>query len=1283
MSNEDNDRTFEQKSQLDHVKIRPNTYIGSVALHTIPMYVLAENEGEEESIQFILQDLEFSPGLLKIFDEILVNASDHHINYPNKVKNIYIYFDIETGYIAVENDGPGISVVKVNTLHDGEIYKPQAIFSQFLAGDNFNDDTDRIVGGCNGLGGKLANAFSDVFEITTYDETRKLLYTQKFSNRLENIEEPKIVNEKNTGHTIVKFLPNYKSLGYKKYNKTVGKSVNKLIEARAYQTSLYLGLNCSIWFNEEKLEFDKDAGELIKQYADMFLENEFGAYTFTLEHKSNKKLNMEVCIGVSNDNKLKHVSIINGISVYEGGTHIKYICNAIVNYMMPKLEAKLSKTKVSIHQNIILNNLFIFVKCAIVNPEFTSQSKTKLVTAIESFEELKFKDKDLKKLWEFLEQHLMSSALGKLKSVSKTRVTRGHILVKDGHDAKFAGDKKRAKDCSLIICEGKSASGLVDSGINHKKTTLDSDYFGVYSIQGVCPNARKEVEVYVDVKTKTTELIRNDKLKDNVRFTTIVKLLGLDYNKKYDNEEELKTLRYGKVIVATDADVDGRGQIFGLVLNFFDLFWPELVKNGYVTRFNTPMIRAYPKNIKKLVKEFYALHEFETWVQEKYGGDDEKISKDYNIHYYKGLASNKTREIVPMFNNFDKKLCVYEHDEKAYKTLEIYFGKDTNLRKKELVMPVNKDDIIKCSSNKIAITDFLKTDVKEFQRDNIIRKLPHIYDGLVQSRRKVLATARINKKMGHEQIKVVNFCGEIMSNMGYQHGDASLSKTIINMTHSFVGAKNLPLLIGVGQLGTRRHGGKDAGSPRYVSVKLNKKLTDVLYPLQDDFLLPYVFEEGSRVEPEYYLPIVPMSILENTHIPATGWAVKIWARNFDAVLRNIRRVISGEYKKCKKLNIWLRNNNSDIRVSNDKIYMVGKYTYDEKNNTVIITELPLGVYNNDDKYINAVAKNKDGNLIPEIKFCVDKSCYDETTNNDQVDIRFELNPGAMETIKKKYDDALKAGKAIMQPQEIDKPSIKKKKSTTKKSKKDDEPNSDKENNDIDIADDNSVVESVITNPIESYVVDPLFDHIEEFFKLRLVINDNINMIGENKEVAEIKYYSDVFSIWFKARKNLYKERITREVVLIKLYIKYLENIIRFSKERDELQITNNTKEDKFIEILNKNNFVRFNKTMLLNPKYCKISDLEHEILEAEKASYNYIIDLTYRSLLKEACDEREKELQKKKNELQELEKDCLEDENNFIGQKTWLNELDILEKIVHDGCKHGWESSSESKYKFE
>lgn len=1207
MEEKDTERVYKQLSQKDHVKLRSSMYIGSTQKQTMEMYVL-----NEDKTKFILENISFTPGMLKIFDEILSNAIDNFIKFPKKVTYVSVGFNIETGTIEVKNNGPGISLVKVDTLNSGKLYKPCAIFSELLGGDNFNEEEDRIGAGCNGLGAKLTNIFSKTFNIETSDG--KKLYKQTFRDRLNIIDPPEITSTKSESYTKVEFLPSYADLGYEKYDANIGTDLYKLIEARVYQAAAFI--NCNVSFNDRAVVLSD-----FKQFSQMFLDNPEEIYSTTLIHPTNKQLNWDVCIGVSNA-KFKQVSIINSLYTYGGGSHIKYMQNEIVENLKKNVERELNKTKNKFNPNFILNNIFIFVRGSIINPDFNSQSKEKITTAIEKFHDYKFKSKEWKQIWEMLEPYILESVLGKIKDKKQKRVIRGKVVLEKGEDAKFAGDKKKARECTLVICEGDSALGLVTRGINHKKTELDKDYYGTFSIQGVPPNCRKMSKEIVNKRDGTVHRVRNEKLKNNKRFTELVKICGLDYEKSYDmataeGQAEFKTLRYGRVVVAVDQDEDGKGQIFGLLINFFMYYWPKLAAWGYIKRFNTPIIRAYPKDTKKVVQEFLTLYSFYQWIETKFVGDSKKASKLYGIKYYKGLASHDINEVRPLFNKFENRLYTYEFDDGAEESFETYYGKETAARKKALATPISPDDEIK-EETSISISKLMRTDVKEFQRDNILRKLPHMMDGMVPSRRKAFFAARdIFKAASKTEIKVCNFTGYVINKTNYHHGDASLAETIIKMAQCFVGARNLPLLIGVGEFGSRLMGGKDHGSPRYVYVKLNHKLTNAMYPRSDDFLLPYQFDEGKRCEPVYYMPILPVAILENMCIPATGWKAEIWARDYKVVIKNVRSMINGEIEKCKKLRIWLRGNNSDIRYGSDNnTYLVGSYTYDDATNMLTITELPPGIYNKD--YIKSVAFMDENTLKPDFKDVYDHSNYDEETNVDEINIRFELNPGVMDKWKSK--DLPEMG---------------------------------------------------------------ICDVVEQRMALCVKVNSHINMIKMDGTVKEYRLYSAIVNDWFIERKKLYEERIKRMVILTNLKIKYLKNIIRFTKERDDYGITNKTPEKRFNEILEENKYDTFNKSLLFNPEYTPVEELEHLIINnpEEDTSYEYIIGLTYRQLLEEACNERKNELDKEKRDLKDLTDDSITEGSGFIGQKTWLRELDELEKVIEHGITKGW-SYTKNKPKF-
>jgi len=124
-----------------------------------------------------------------------------------------------------------------------------------------------------------------------------------------------------------------------------------------------------------------------------------------------------------------------------------------------------------------------------------------------------------------------------------------------------------------------------------------------------------------------------------------------------------------------------------------------------------------------------------------------------------------------------------------------------------------------------------------------------------------------------------------------------------------------------------------------------------------------------------------------------------------------------------------------------------------------------------------------------------------------------------------------------------------------------------------------------------------------------------------------------------------------------------------------MKITNKTPLDEFEKLLKKNKYDTFDKELLKSPKYMPADNLKKTIFNSSEASYNYIIDLTYRSLLQDACEKREADLKKEKKNLKELKNDCNESDGHFTGQLAWLAELDALEPIIAKGIKHGWNTT--------
>ena len=1207
------ERKVKQISQLDHVKAK-SMWVGSKELQTTELYIISCNEDNEKI--FLLTKIKFAPAWYKIVDEIIVNAIDQYVNFPKKVSQIRIKFIEATGVIHIYNNGPSIGIYETKNLQGVVMYAPQLIAAEFLSGDNLDENDDRITGGTNGAGLKLTNAFSEYLTIRTVDTKVKKHYEQTFRNRLLVIETPiirKLTKEEKESFTEVEFLPCYSVFGYDGgYKPEMFAELEKLIISRAYQAAAFT--KSEIYYNDQKIEIpnrNTKKVDVFYNFSYMFLpfpDCGLCETTIVSTDENLKKFPWNICIGVS-DGKFRQVSLINGIYVYGGGSHIKHLQNQIIENLKSKVEKLIKKSKTKFNANYILNNLFIFFKGSIVNPQFSSQIKSVINDPVEKFATYNFKTNDYTDMWAMLEPHIMSLFLDKYKDKKKNRVNRGAINVPKCTDAKFAGHKTKWKDCTLIICEGDSAMGTVHEGITSKHTKLSYDYYGTFSIQGVPMNARKEVSPYTDKTTKEVTLIRNSKLQKNERLSSLVKVLGLDYEKTYsidvNGDEEFATLRYAKITGAVDQDDDGKGNIFGLIINFFLLFWPELAKRGFITRFNTPIIRAYPKNKNKFVEEFESLKTYGQWVETKYGGNDEKVCTDYTLKYYKGLGSHKKTEVPQMFKNFEDRLCIYVLDSEALQKLEAYFGNDTDLRKQALATPITREETI---GKMIDITEQLDRDLKAYQRDNILRKLPHLMDGSVPSRRKVIFTARSVFGNSNSEMKVNAFVNETSKTTHYHHGESSLAGTVTKMAQEFPGARHLPFLRPNGQFGTRSNGGKDSADPRYTFTQLNKQLCFGIFPKDDDFLLKYTFDDGVRCEPLYYVPIIPLSLLEHMEIPATGWKIKLWARDWKDVIKNVRDLIANKIKKASPMKIWLKDNIGEIRKYKGRDYSVGKYEYDEKKKQIIITELPLGKYSA--SFIGEYSADDTKQLCNKPQF---KGKPEDMTNDDEIKIIFHLADNGWDEISTKYGNET-------------------------------------------------------------------FDCVEDFMNLKTSLDDNINMIDENGAVIEFKKYEKVIDHWFPIRKQLYADRIDRHIILTNLMIIYLKNIIKFTKNHQDYNITPKTTEEEVDKILTTNKFDTFNSGLLHSPKYTEIKQLEKMIINSPElgTSYDYLTNLRYKDMIESSCKKRISQL----DDLNQKLKDLMNDNDpSFKGKKTWNKELDELENIIEKGIKDGWGGKDLSKFR--
>ena len=1176
--NEELSKTYFQVSIKDHSRSK-GMWSGSFAKSVNEEFLLEEG-------RFSKRNITYPQALYKGVDEILVNAIDQWVKTKNdtkkyKVTKIIIKFTLD-GYISVFNNGDGIPVDFVKNIKGEPMYVPQLISTEFLAGSNNTDDKNRISGGTNGLGIKLTSNNSKHFVLETSDIIRKKHYVQESYDRLDRTDPPKIQSLKNLsaenihkkGGTTFKFLPDYSIYGVdieKEYNE-----LNLLFKTRAIHTAAHTGL--SVIYNEEEIKVNN-----METFAELFLSKDQLVYT-RIKHTEH---DWDVIIGISNTGSYETLSIINGICV-KTGTHLNYIRDLVIDGIKNRTESLLKKF-VTYKKSMLQNNLFIMISGNIPNPAFDSQSKTNIAGSSSSYKEYVLGASILSKIWKKMEPRLVEQYLTDFRKKTTTRKANTNGI-KKYKKAKYAGTNK-SRTCTLLLAEGDSAEGLLRTALIAKNVPLSFDYFGTFNLGGVIMNSRTKSTEY-ETKDGKTIIRRQKQLVDNERLSSLEKVLNLNHQFTYETKEERDSLSYGQVVATVDQDLDGVGQIFGLLLSHFERFWPGLIKNEYVKQLATPIIRAFPKTGKAAVESFYIDEEYRRWAEKH---DTEK----WEIKYYKGLATHNDQEAIHMFQRYDKSLYTITYDQIAAKTFNIYYGKDPDLRKLELVIkrpsPVIQDMKLSC-------TQHLQTHTKEFQLDNIMRKLPHVYDGLNPARRKILCGSRARFLSNNSEVKVFQLAGYVAEKMNYHHGSASLEKTIINMAQDFVGANNLPLLLPLSQFGSRFQGGKDYGAPRYIKTKLNKDLVSTLFRSEDDYVLEYTYDEGVCNEPVCYVPVAPFAILESVEIPATGWKYAGYARNWKSVYKNILKLIENydptQPTSINRVNIdtmpfWANKWNGTIRSvvykKGNQKWFTGPYAYDDKKGTISISELPFQEWN--ESYIE---KMEEKSFV---------SSVEDNSSKSQIDIIIKLKPDGMNDILKSCGD--KCGTE--------------------------------------------------------------FDAVENYCLLKKRMNKNLNVIKDGI-VVECKSYKEILLLWFKKRYETYVQRFERLRVIVKLRIMYLKQVIRFVENHKKYNFSV-LDEETANKLLTKDKYIQFNKSLLDNPAFTPLNEMEYKICNsnAPGTSYNYLFATGPLQRMEKARMARAKKLKDTEDYYEHIMSDG-------IVKKTWLKELEELDAVITKGTNSdkGW-----------
>ena len=953
-------KKYQKKSAIQHILDAPDTYVGSIEKVESIQHIL--NDSGDKIIE---KNIEYIPGLFKLFDEGIVNCRDHVVRMLQAissgqancipVSNIEITIS-EDGSITMLNDGNGIDVAE---HPEHKTWIPQMIFGELRTSTNYDKEEKKIVGGKNGFGFKLVLIWSTYGSVETVDHVRGLKYFQEFKDNLSEICKPSITKCKNKPYTKVTFKPDYTRLGLLT---GLTPDIIALLKKRTYDIAAVTDKAIKVKYNGQLVPVKN-----FQQYIDMYIGDKAEAPRVYEDNGSEGR--WEYAVALTPTNEFVQVSFVNGIHTSKGGKHVEYILNQITKKLGEYIE---KKKKVKVNPNSIKEQLILFLRCDIENPAFDSQTKDYMNTPSSKFgSKCEVSDKFIEKVAKMgvMDAALQLTEVKENKAAKKTDGVKSKTVrgIPKLTDANWAGTEK-SKDCVIIFCEGDSAKAGIISGLSSE----DRNSIGVYPMKGKILNVRGE-----NVK----------KITENKEIAEIKKILGLETGKKYDTMEDVhKSLRYGKVLFMTDQDLDG-SHIKGLGINLFQSEWPTLALiPGFIGFMNTPILKA-KKGTTEL--NFYNDGEYNKWKEEN-------DTRGWKLKYYKGLGTSTGKEFREYFEK--KKLVGFEHSEKSDNAIDMVFNKKRADDRKDWLKVYDRNAYLDTSKTCVSYEEFIDKELIHFSKYDCDRSIPNLMDGLKISLRKILYSAF--KMNLNSEIKVAQFSGYVSKEACYHHGEASLNAAIVGMAQNFVGSNNINLLLPNGQFGTRLQGGKDSASERYIFTQLNK-LTRCLFPAADDNVLEYLNDDGTVVEPIFYAPIIPMVLVNGSKGIGTGFSTDIMCYNPLQIIDYLKNKLlgTGVSSAVEEFVPYYEGFKGKIsKLASDKFLIKGCY---EKvgADKIRVIELHVGYWTEDFKELLEEliepSPSKDGKKVTALI-----KDYDDMSKDTNVDFTITFAKGKLEELEK-------------------------------------------------------------------------------------------------------------------------------------------------------------------------------------------------------------------------------------------------------------------------------------------
>lgn len=617
---------YQELSEVQHILSRPGMWVGSIKSEEKDAFIYNKKTGK-----FEMRIVNYIPAMLKVVDEVISNSCDEFRRPDNMgLTELYININKELGEIIVRDNG-GIPIVKHK---DAGVYVPEFIFGRLRTSSNYDDTEDRNVIGTNGVGSALCNVFSTYFEIESADGKNE--FHRSWSNNMETVNDDLKVKKcgKKTHYTQTRFR-----LDFSRFDTeltTFDDDFINIIHKRCIDAAA-ANPGLKVIFNDDnKWKFKK-----LDEYIDL--------YSNILNITDKIPFENDLCTAWIFPDSSIDIGFVNGAECSKG-THMRALRNEI-NQVVVEYLSKKDKLK-DLTTRGVDNKYSVFININVSNPSYDSQTKDTLTTPVDKFskdEKIKWEvnDKFLNKICksEIIELvrdwYKQKSAAEDEKALRKINRETNKGLKRP--DKYITCSSKKKSERQLWIFEGDSAKAGFRGGRN-------PEIQAGYTMRGVPLNVYNMTPLQI--------------MKNEV-FNDIVTILGIKWGKEFNIDD----LNFGKIVISTDADVDG-DKIAALLLLFFNN-WPELIEKGIVCRSISPIIISRKG---KDCQKFYTMDEFKAV---------EKKLKGYSHKYAKGLGGLSNQESKEMYQ--DPKFLYFKRDEAADSMFRKWFAKGDSETRKQML----------------------------------------------------------------------------------------------------------------------------------------------------------------------------------------------------------------------------------------------------------------------------------------------------------------------------------------------------------------------------------------------------------------------------------------------------------------------------------------------------------------------------------------------------------------------------------------------------------------------